>query len=203
MSCILVPIPGGPGGSFPLSLPIMQDLIAAGGAAMAGELGIDLKALKPPLEQYVGFSRRPDGEPFYLTTLAPMSFDSIKKDTKTVEWSGAFYVPLGYGHVIGTVVSEAGSGTTAYFSVKAKLYVGSTETVAANWRVLGPDQSVPQRNLAALINRVEVTRPGPHDAADMRRCIALHAPAAAWGEPRGLVAQQCGVAVACLIEAIC
>jgi len=199
MSCILAPIPGSAGGSLPLALPVMDDLIVTGGQAMAGELGIDLKALKPPLQQYVGFSRRPDGEPFYLTTLAPISFDSIKK----AAWSGAFYAPLGYGHVVGTVKSDASSGTVAYFSVDAKLYVGTTETVAANWRVLGPDQSVAPRNLAALIDRVHVTRPGPHDAADMRRCIALHAPAAAWGEPRGLVAQQCGVAVACLIEAIC
>jgi hypothetical protein len=177
----------------------MNDLVAVGGEAMAGELNVDLKALAPPLQQYVGFTRRTDGEPFYLTTLAPVSFESVKK----AAWSGAFYAPLGYGHVIGTVECEASSGVTAYFFVKARLFVGAAETVAANWRVLGPDQSVSPGNLAALIDRVQITRPGPHDAADMRRCIALHAPAAAWGEPRGLVAQQCGVAVACLIEAIC
>lgn len=199
MSCILLPMPGGFDAGLPLPLPVMEDIIRTGGEAMANELGVDLKAMKGPSEQYVGIGRRPDGEPFYLTTIAPSSFETIKN----VAWSGAFFVPLGFGHVIGKVDGERGSGTTTYFSVKARLLVGTAERVVASWRVLGPHQTVPRKNLAALIDRIEIAQPGPHDAADMRRCIALHAPAAAWGEPRNLVAQQSGVAVACLVEAIC
>jgi hypothetical protein len=216
MSCYFVPPTGGPAKIFPLLFAELQTIYTDGGDAMAEALRIDLKKLKPPQERFIGVSYRPDGEPFYVATIAPFSFEAVFNK----EWSGAFYVPLRYGRLVGTVKGEKpGAGSSAYFAVDAKLYVGDKKAtkvaIAANWRVLGPrpfergeeaeqqDRKANPGNLMALIDRVEITKSGAHKEDDMRRCIALHAPAAAWGEPKGLVAQQCGVAVAGLIEAIC
>lgn len=201
MSCIIAPIPGGHAGIFPLPLKIMDDIAETGAAIMGKALGQGVKKMKPAGEQYIGISRRPDGTPFYLTTFAPFSFQAAQ-ESKT-GWSGAFYVPLGYGYLVGTVAGETVSDTQSAFTVKARLYVGDEETVAAKWRVLGPNAHDDTPNRMALIDGVEISEKGPHMAEDMRKCIALHAPQAAWGEPKAVVAQQCGVAVACMIEAIC
>ena len=54
-----------------------------------------------------------------------------------------------------------------------------------------------------MIRSIKIAAPGPHDSNDIRRCIALHAPQRVFGEAKALIAMQCEVAVACLIEAIC
>jgi hypothetical protein len=75
------------------------------------------------------------------------------------------------------------------------------ELVSAEWEIIGTSTNT--ANNAALIRSVTITNPGWHDPADVRRCVALHAPQRVFGEPKAVVAMQCGVAAACLIEAIC
>jgi hypothetical protein len=152
--------------------------------------------LKPAADQYVGAALRPDGSPFYLTTLAPSLAAALAS-----AWQGAFYAPFGVGNIVGTVSGDQGSAPLSTVTVSAVLRVDGKEHVRAEWAMIGQNLTTP--NVAALIKSINITNPGPHNPEDMRRCIALHGPQRAFGEPKALVAMQCGVAAACLIEAIC
>ena len=82
-----------------------------------------------------------------------------------------------------------------------KLHLGRIPLVSVDWEIRGNQGTRP--NKASLIGSVTINDPGPHDPDDIRRCVALHAPLRCFGEPRAIVAMQCGVAAACLLEAIC
>jgi hypothetical protein len=196
MSCMIALLQGGKPEIFPIPIADMEALIAAGAQAFAVTLGRQPSSLAPPASQYVGAALLPDGNPFYLTTLAPELAPSL-----AAPWQGAFYAPFGIGDIVGSVSGDPGATAVSTLKVDAKLLVEGNEEVAANWVVRGTKLTTP--NKAALIGPITISRHGPHQAEDIRRCIALHAPQRVFGEPRAVVAMQCGVAAACLLEAIC
>lgn len=147
-------------------------------------------------EQYIGSALKPDRSPFHLTTL--LSPTGASPDLR---WWGSFFAPFGIGDVLGTVESRPETGDFVTLAVKAQLRVNNDDLVVAEWEVIG--SQITKVNKAALVKTVKILKWGPHQEADIRRCVALHAPQRVFGEPRAIVAMQCGVAAACLIEAIC
>ena len=196
MTCMIAPLPGGQPGIFPIPyddfLKLRGDGIAAGQA-----LGLRKEELD---RDFIGAATRADGAPFYIWNTAP--------DLETGQgqaWRGAFFAPFGVGEIHGLVEAVPGDKSETFamsqLDVTAKLVVRGKTEAEASWQLIGSQHSLP--NKAALIQGVKIVDSGPHDADDIRRCIALHAPQMALGEPRALVAMQCGVAVSALIEAIC
>ena len=151
--------------------------------------------LTPPVKQHIGAALRADGTPFYLSTLAPELAAALE-----APWQGAFYAQFGVGDVVGKVMGDP-TQSMASVTVSARLLVAGKEHVSAEWEVIGSKISTPSK--MAMIRSIKIAAPGPHDLNDIRRCIALHAPQRVFGEAKALIAMQCGVAVACLIEAIC
>ena len=196
MTCMIAPLPGGQPGIFPIPFDLF-DKLRSDGSAAAQALGVG----KDDLEQYyIGATTRADGAPFYLWITAP--------DLKTGQeqpWKGAFFAPFGVGEIHGLVEAVPGKKGEDFaiskLDVIAKLVVQGKTHAEASWQLIGSQNSLP--NKAALIQGVKIVDAGPHDPDDIRRCIALHAPQMALGEPRALVSMQCGVAVSALIEAIC
>jgi hypothetical protein len=194
MSCIKVNPQGGDPGIFPLSVDAMAALQRDGGQAIRSMFVADPSY--PSTDQHIGVATRADKRPFYLTTFAPSLAESAG-----VSWQGGFYAPFGVGNVAGTVVGQTMTGSVESLTVAAKLLIQGNENVSVEWAVIGSSETTP--NTAALIQKINIVNPGPHDPDDLRRCIALHAPQQVFGEPKAIVAKQCGVAVSCLIEAIC
>jgi hypothetical protein len=194
MSCQVALLQGGNPEIFPIPIKMLRAVSDDGLKAMASALGT--KSPKPPVEPYAGASLRPDGSPFYLATVAP----SLEAALVGV-WQGAFYAPFGVGNIVGTVLGDPGATDIVTITVNAELRVDGKEHVKVEWVMIGQKATTP--NKAALIKSISIPNPGPHDPDDIRRCIALHGPQRSFGEPRAIVAMQCGVAAACLIEAIC
>ncbi|MDQ6640143.1 MAG: hypothetical protein M3Z15_10860 [Pseudomonadota bacterium] len=214
MSCYISALQGGDPRReiFPLQVDRMEELRALGGKVMLAMLGIKgIKQLSFNATQHVGAALKPDGTPFYLTTIAP---DFGEAADPVGAWRGAFFAPFGIGDIVGTVegvLAKPGARPTAIV-VKARLILdaGGKDMAAASdrkvrvsvdWEVHGNQATRP--NKAALIDSVTIHDAGPHDPADLRRCVALHAPQRGSGEARAIIAMQCGVAAACLLEAIC
>jgi hypothetical protein len=193
MSCMLVSSQGGRPEIFPLPVDQMHLLQTAGNQAMTAVLG---RRLAIPVVQYVGTALRPDGTPFYLTTKAPDPASGLAG-----VWRGAFFAPFGVGDIVGTVSGDTSAAPIIALTVNAQLAIGGVERVSAEWVIDGTQATPP--NIAALIRTVTIMNSGPHDPDDIRRCIALHAPQRVFGEPKAIVAMQCGVAAAALLEAIC
>ena len=214
MSCMIAPIQGGNPQReiFPLAVDRMQDLHGMGLAEMLQALGVPgLNALARNPTQHVGAALKPDGTPFYLTTVAP-EFEDMANPTG--KWQGAFFAPFGVADVVGTVEGELLSPGALPTSLRVKARLlrdpgdnpskaapGRKALVDVEWEVSGSQATRP--NKAALIGSIRINDPGPHLADDIRRCVALHAPQRVFGEPRAIVAMQCGVAVASMLEAIC
>lgn len=216
MSCMFAPIQGGSPMReiFPLPLDDVDALCKLGETEMRGMLGIsaikDLDRAPLTYAQFFGAALKPDGAAFYLTTLAPAA-------TGTPQgipfWRGAFFAHFGVGDIVGTVEGTLqGPSEPTLLTVAAELRLDEgkaraapspqrTAEASASWTVHGSQAT--RANKLGLIGKVDVTNRGPHDPADIRRCIALHAPDRAFGELRAVVAMQCGVAAAALIEAIC
>ena len=214
MSCYISALQGGDPSReiFPLSFERMDELMAVGKEAMFSMLKVKaLKGLPFKSSVHVGAALKPDGSAFYLCTIAP-DFGNALDPVGT--WRGAFFAPFGVADVVGTVegqLTPPGALPTGIV-VKARLFLdagGKPMTLAKNraalvsvdWTVRGNQATRP--NKAALIESVTVNEAGPHDPSDLRRCVALHAPQRGSGEARAIVAMQCGVAAACLLEAIC
>ncbi len=197
MSCMFLPDGGGGGQSIQPIDPRAMQALGTDGLAALHALYPSLAKAKPPLGQFIGASVRPDERPFYLTILAPQGAPA--KDA----WLGGFYAPFGYFHVVGSVQGKAHSAEMSSIAVSAVLALGGKKTVAAQWKVLGPAAGLDTLNTEAMMQSVTVSAKGPHDERDIRACIARHAPLSSFGEPRAVVARQCGVALACLIEAVC
>lgn len=214
MSCFVAPIQGGNPlrEIFPLTLDRMAALQSVGLSEMLTMLPAkSLDKLQVPATQHVGAVLRTDGAPFYLTTVAP-EFPNLANPVG--HWWGAFFAPFGVADVVGTVegVLAAPGALPTSLRVRARLlpdpgqnpvvYTAGRKPMAdVEWEVRGNQATRP--NKAALIGSVTVHDAGPHRAEDIRRCVALHAPQRAFGEARAIVAMQCGVAAACLLEAIC
>lgn len=195
MSCMIAPLPGGIPEIFPAPMDLMHKLEAEGlqqMRAMIKSLGAEGEGA-----QYIGSALKPDRSPFYLTTLL-----SPAGASPDLRWWGAFFAPFGIGEVLGTVASSPETGDFVTLAVSTRLRVdGDEERVVVEWEVSG--SQVTKVNKAALIKSVNVRNAGPHLDTDIRRCVALHAPQRVFGEPSAIIAMQCGVAAACLIEAIC
>ena len=206
MSCMLLP-PGGGGNPCPPDcLPIgtdeMDELRHTGWRWITQQLGIDGGKSDAPVRQYLGTVRRTDGLPFYATLAAPPCEDEQPPE----DWRGAFYAPFGFFRLVGTLRGRPGEENRYLLEVDAWLEAegrSGAAMTAARWVIAGPHPKVRAPNRAALLQSIEIRSSGPHDDSDLRSCIALHAPNAVWGDPRSVVAQQCGVAAACLIEAVC
>lgn len=198
MSCMFVAPSGDCDDPGPLPLGAIDELSRTGLDVMQYLLGAPPEKLKPPAAQFTGAAKRTDGKLFYLSIVAPEF-----KAGPDAAWSGAFYAPFGHFHVAGSVKGAAAGKEAVTLSVAAKLVLGSKDLVAADWTVLGPKSDLRPPNRSCLIKAIKVTESGPHDKRDIRMCIARHAPERAWGEPKTVVASQCAVAVACLVEAIC
>lgn len=213
MSCYISALQGGDPRReiFPLRGDRMDELQAVGMKAMLALL--DVKAMKRlPFNSsfHVGAALKPDGSPFYLATIAP---DFGNAADPVGAWRGAFFAPFGVADVVGTVEGElsAPGEQPTRIVVKARLFldaggkslsaIARKAVVSVDWEVRGNQATRP--NKAALIGSVTVNEAGPHEASDLRRCVALHAPQRGSGEARAIVAMQCGVAAACLMEAIC
>jgi hypothetical protein len=193
MSCLIANLQGGNPEIFPINALDMRRLQEGGMNEMAKHVRPDVTA--PSNHQHVGAALRPDRSPFYLTTLAPELAPSL-----THRWLGGFFAPFGVGDIVGSVQGDP-TGPLTSIVVKAQLSIDGKEHVRVEWEVVGSQITTP--NKSALIKTVSIPNPGPHDPNDIRRCIALHAPQRVFGEPRAIIAMQCGVAAACLIEAIC
>lgn len=213
MSCYFAAGQGGwPPEIFPIHAQRMDDLRSQGlaemlsclGKSAIGELPLDCK-------QFVGAALKPDGTAFYLTTIAP---ELGREENPQGHWFGSFFAPFGVGDIVGTVEADilAPGALPVVMKVKAHLLpdaggnpatlqLGRTPIVSVEWEVSGNQATRP--NKGALIKCVTIHNPGPHDSADIRKCIALHAPQRCFGMTQGVVAMQCGVAAACLLEAIC
>ena len=197
MSCMIAALPGGSPEIFPLPIKRLMSL-QTDGLRFAGQM--NLKKSEANTEEFMGVATRTDGTPFYLWLTAPDLTEGEEKN-----WSSAFFAPFGVGNLYGSVHAEPGQLDTEYamttLTVEARFSIEGKDAVAAKWTVIGSQLTVP--NKMAIIKSVEIVDPGPHDREDIRKCIALHAPQRVLGEPRAIVAMQCGVAAACLIEAIC
>ena len=200
MSCMIAALPGGSPEIFPLPVKSFMEL-GDNGMRAAQSLGLKKKQLEP--EQFIGATTRTDGTPFYLWSTAPTLKAGTEKD-----WTGTFFAPFGVGNLYGRVDASPGQlddkkdeFAITTLKVNARLAIQGKDVVVARWTVIGSQLTVP--NKMAMIKSVKVEKKGPHNAEDIRKCIALHAPQRALGEPRAIVAMQCGVAAACLVEAIC
>ena len=191
LSCMLKLNQGCKPGIFPLSIIEMDTLHKRGQSFIAS-----LITQADPAR--VGATLRPDGTPFYLCTVAPDGDAGLGKEAPS-NWKGAFFAPVGVGEIGGIV--EALYGDPTRIKVNARLLVGGVVRVNVSWEVVGTTTDTV--NNAAMIDSVTIHDHGPHDAGDIRRCIALHAPQGVFGLPAAVVAMQCGVAAACLVEAIC
>jgi hypothetical protein len=198
MSCVGIAIASGRPVIVPVPLPTIDDLRQTGHTTMTAALGGAFSTLRVPVTQFMGAALRPDGTAFYLTTAAPHA----PLTGSITDWVGAFYAPFGICDVSG-VVEAVAAGNDVVVTVDARLNRSGSDYVAAKWSVRGPAPSIRQANSTALIETITIINSGPHEAEDIRRCIALHARQVVWGEPQTVVAGQCGVAVGCLIEAIC
>jgi hypothetical protein len=187
MSCMLKFSAGGVPEIFPILATDMLHLQSTGEAMMAPLVA------ERQSPTFIGTALKPDRTPFYLCTIVPASADRA-----SAKWNGAFFAPFGVGDVVGSVEVNP---EVLSISVKARLMANGEELVSAEWEIIGTSTNT--ANNAALIRSVTITNPGWHDPADVRRCVALHAPQRVFGEPKAVVAMQCGVAAACLIEAIC
>lgn len=197
MSCMF--LPGGDAGSpeiRPLPFKALADLQAEGLRALHAAFP-QLAQAKPPLEQFVGAAVRPDSRPFYLTVLAPADAAA------SPQWRGGFYAPFGFFHVRGSLEGRPYSASASLLEVSASLVLEDKEIASAQWTVIGPNAGAAPQNAEAMIQSIRVATSGPHAPADVRGCIARHAPLSSWGEPRAVTARQCGVALACLVEAVC
>ncbi len=198
MSCMIAALPGGSPEIFPIPVKSFMKLRESG---INVAKGFGLKSKQIESEEFFGATTRTDGTPFYLWSTAP----SLKVG-KLENWSGTFFAPFGVGNLYGHVEAEPGQEKTDKYAittlnVEARFEVEGKDLVAAKWTVIGSQLTVP--NKMAIIKKVKVIDAGPHNKEDIRKCIALHAPQRVLGEPRAIVAMQCGVAAACLIEAIC
>lgn len=212
MSCMIAQISGGnpTREMFPVLLVRMEQLQKVGASAMTELLRRSGTKQSDSAVQYIGAALKPDGTPFYLTTLAPPMHGS----DFVGRWAGAFFAPFGVANLVGVVEAEVKEAHGPIsLRTKAALVrdaggnppkddfdVGKPY-VSAEWEVQGSQAT--RLNKSALIGAVNIIDPGPHDPADMRRCIMLHAPQRCFGEPSAVIAMQCGVAAACLIESIC
>lgn len=197
MSCMF--LPGGDAGSpeiRPLPFRALADLQAEGLRTLNGAFP-QLAQAKPPLEQFVGAAVRPDSRPFYLTVVAPADAPD------GLPWRGGFYAPFGFFHVRGALEGRPYSASASLLEVTAALVLEDKEIGSAEWTVIGPHSAAAPQNSEAMIQSIKVASAGPHAPADVRACIARHAPLSSWGEPQAVAARQCGVAVACLVEAVC
>ncbi len=214
MSCLVSALQGGDPRReiFPLPVATMAYLQSMGMAEMGSLLGVQgLHELPRNAAQHIGAALKPDGTAFYLTTIAP---DFGPTADPVGHWRGAFFAHFGIGDVVGSVecdLADPGALPTR-IRVQSRLLLdaggnpptqvlGRTAFISVDWEVMGNQAT--RANKASLIASVTVRDPGPHDPADIRRCVALHAPQRGFGEPRAIVAMQCGVAAACLLEAIC
>jgi len=214
MSCMIALLQGGDPTReiFPISTDQAADLQATGAAEMLYLLGVQaLGELLFKPTQYVGAALKPDGSAFYLTTIAP-DFGGVADPVG--QWRGAFFAPFGVGDIVGTVEGDLASPGKKPTSIKVKARLlldqggdgltqarGRAVQASVDWEVAGSQATRP--NKASLIRSVTIHDPGPHDRDDIRRCVALHAPQRSFGEARAIIAMQCGVAAACLLEAIC
>jgi len=214
MSCMIAPIQGGEPGReiFPIPVADLADLQSMGAREILGLLRVKaLKELPADASQHVGAALKPDGRAFYLTTIAP-EFGPTKDPVG--QWRGGFFAPFGIGDIVGMVEGELAKPGALPTSIKVKARLlldaggnprravrGRAPYISVDWEVRGSQATRP--NKASLIGSVTVNDAGPHDPADIRRCVALHAPQRVFGEPRAIIAMQCGVAAACLLEAIC
>jgi len=200
MSCMLVPTQGGASEIFPIDAGGLNALQSQGTNAILSALHaagfIPSLFLPANMQVRMGAGLRPDRSAIYMVTLVPDPSPAV-----TSPWHGAFFSPFGIGEIVGTISGHPDGGSLLTITVAAKLNVGGSEQVAAEWSVLGSADV--QRNGAALIQSINISNPGPHYQDDIRRCIALHAPQRAFGDPGAITAMQCGVAAAALIEAIC
>jgi hypothetical protein len=214
MSCFIEFLSGGDPRReiFPLALDRIDNLQSIGKSEILAMLGVaEIGELALNASQYVGAAMKPDGTPFYLTTIAP----DLGRDKNPVgAWRGGFFAPFGVGDVVGIVEGEllAPSALPTSLNVKARLLLDDggnpaaytpnrTPHVSVDWVVRGNQAT--RANKSSIIQSVTIHDAGPHDAADIRRCVALHAPQRGFGEVRAVIAMQCGVAAACLLEAIC
>lgn len=205
MSCMIAALPGGSPEMFPIPFKTFMELRDSGRVAATG---FGLKTEQMDSQEFMGATTRTDGTPFYLWSTAPSLEDGLQND-----WTGTFFAPFGVGNLYGRVDVQPGQVkekpedkvedeyAITTLSVEARFSVKGKDAVVAKWTVIGSQLTVP--NKMALIQSVDVVDSGPHSKEDIRKCIALHAPQRVLGEPRAIVAMQCGVAAACLIEAIC
>lgn len=214
MSCFIEFLSGGDPRReiFPLPLDRLDNLLSIGKSEILAMLGVaEISELALNASQFVGAALKPDGSPFYLTTIAP-DFGRVKDPVGA--WRGGFFAPFGVGDVVGIVEGElfAPGALPTSLNVKARLLLdaggnpatytqGRTPHVSVDWVVRGNQAT--RATKSAIIQSVTIHDPGPHEAADIRRCVALHAPQRSFGEVRAIIAMQCGVAAACLLEAIC
>lgn len=187
-----------------LRLHGLKQMLAYLGKSAIGELALNCK-------QFVGGALKPDGTAFYLTTIAP---EIGREENPVGNWTGSFFAPFGVGDIIGTVEADirAPGALPVVMKVKAQLLpdaggelaatpLSRTPIASVEWEVLGSQAT--RSNNGALIKSITIHDAGPHDPEDVRRCIALHAPQRGFGMTQAVVAMQCGVAAACLLEAIC
>lgn len=213
MSCMIATLQGGDPCReiFPLSVDRMADLHGIGLVEICDLLGVQrIEDLPLTVIQHVGAAFKPDSCPFYLTTIAPDFGPTLNP---VGYWRGGFFAPFGFGDIVGTVEGDLlpPGGLPTKLHVKARLLLddgGPAKLVRArapyvsvDWEVHGSQATRP--NKSSIIGSVKIHDPGPHTPEDIRRCVALHAPQRCFGEPRAIIAMQCGVAAAALIEAIC
>jgi hypothetical protein len=197
---------------FPLALDDMEALAKTGIEHILYRLEVPSVA-KLPLKPnaLVGAALRPDGTAFYLTTVAP---DLGRTRDPLGRWRGGFFAPFGVADLVGTVEGDLRKPGAMPTSIRvaawllmdagkpsAKPKPDREAVVSVEWEVIGNQAT--RQNKACLIGPIVIHDKGPHDAADLRRCIALHAPQRAFGEARAVIAMQCGIAAACLLEGIC
>lgn len=214
MSCLIAaPAGGDPRREiFPMSLELFDILRQEGRNTILQMMQSAGSNAKPePVVQHIGAALMPDGSAFYLTTIAP---DFGMQTDPVGDWAGGFFAHFGVGDVVGSVQGKLASpgAMPTTIAVKARLLLDPggnppapsfdrTTHVSVDWVIRGNQAT--RTNKAAMIDTVTIHAPGPHDRGDIRRCVALHAPQRCFGVPRAIVAMQCGVAAACLIEAIC
>ena len=214
MSCMFAPIPGGsPPQIFPIEDCRMDDLLNFGRAEILAMLGkASIGAVGEGCKQFIGAGLRTDGTPFYMTTIAPK--DIGREEDPEGYWSGGFFAPFGVADVVGKVECTLVKQAPIEVHVTAMLlpdpggnplptitHGSRAAIVSVEWTVYGNQAT--RANKGALIKNVTVHNAGPHQSDDIKRCVALHAPQHCFGFSQSVVAMQCGVAAACLVEAIC
>jgi len=214
MSCMFAPIPGGsPPQIFPIEDCRMDGLLKFGRAEILEMLKKkSIEDVGAGCKQFIGAGLRTDGTPFYMTTIAPK--DIGREEDPEGYWCGGFYAPFGVADVVGKVECTLVKRAPIEVHVTAMLLPdpggnplapvapGSRSSIVeVEWTVHGNQAT--RANKGALIKLVKVIKQGPHNPDDIKRCVALHAPQHCFGFSQSVVAMQCGVAAACLVEAIC